>query len=95
MIGDAAHAVTPRAPVSFPFPSAYECAIDFGQGCNIAIEDGEALDYFLRDVTSAAQIPAALEDFETIRIPRAPMVQFAIRQVGRLPNEEERKKAEW
>ncbi|KAJ7626641.1 hypothetical protein DFH06DRAFT_735464 [Mycena polygramma] len=77
LIGDAAHAVTPH----------------FGQGCNIAIEDGEALGYFLCDLTSAAQIPAALESFETIRIPRAHMVQFASRQVGGLLSEEEQKKA--
>ncbi|KAJ7877024.1 hypothetical protein B0H13DRAFT_2054489 [Mycena leptocephala] len=77
LIGDAAHAVTPH----------------FGQGCNIAIEDGEALGYFLRDLTSVAQIPAALESFEAIRIPRAHMVQFASRQVGGLLSEEERKKA--
>ncbi|KAJ6584442.1 hypothetical protein B0H19DRAFT_1105076 [Mycena capillaripes] len=77
LIGDAAHAVTPH----------------FGQGCNIAIEDGEALGYFLRDLTSAAQIPAALESFETIRIPRAHMVQFTSRQVGGLLSEEEQKKA--
>jgi salicylate hydroxylase len=67
--------------------------VDFGQGCNIAIEDGEALGYFLRDLTSVAQIPAALESFEAIRIPRAHMVQFASRQVGGLLSEEERKKA--
>ncbi|KAJ7162974.1 hypothetical protein C8R46DRAFT_1102083 [Mycena filopes] len=77
LIGDAAHAVTPH----------------FGQGCNIAIEDGEALSYFLQDVRSAAQIPAALESFESIRVPRAHMVQFASRQVGGLLSEEERKKA--
>ncbi|KAJ7366327.1 hypothetical protein DFH08DRAFT_797318 [Mycena albidolilacea] len=75
LIGDAAHAVTPH----------------FGQGCNIAIEDGEALDYFLRSLTSAAQIPAALESFETIRIPRAHMVQIACRRVGGLFTEEEQK----
>jgi len=77
LIGDAAHAVTPH----------------FGQGCNIAIEDGEALGYFLQNLTSTAQISAALEHFETIRIPRAHMVQFASRQVGGLLSEEERKKA--
>jgi salicylate hydroxylase len=66
---------------------------DFGQGCNIAIEDGEALGYFLRNLESVAQIPAALESFETIRIPRAHSVQFASRLVGGLSSEEERKKA--
>ncbi|KAJ7505798.1 hypothetical protein B0H11DRAFT_1976249 [Mycena galericulata] len=77
LIGDAAHAVTPH----------------FGQGCNIAIEDGEALAYFLRDLTSAAEIPTALESFETIRVPRAHMVQFASRQFGGTLSEEESKKA--
>lgn len=66
---------------------------DFGQGCNIAIEDGEALAYFLRDLPSAAQIPAALESLETIRIPRAHMVQFASRQIAGRLSEEEREKA--
>ncbi|KAJ7166349.1 hypothetical protein C8R43DRAFT_985591 [Mycena crocata] len=77
LVGDAAHAVTPH----------------FGQGCNIAIEDGEALGYFLTDLSSPAQIPAALESFQAIRVPRAHMVQFASRQVGGLLSEEERKKA--
>ncbi|KAJ7872342.1 hypothetical protein B0H14DRAFT_2438435 [Mycena olivaceomarginata] len=76
LIGDAAHAVTPHS----------------GHGFNIAIEDGEALGYFLRDVTSAAQIPAALANFETIRIPRAHMVQLASRHLGGLLSEEEQKK---
>ncbi|KAJ7119879.1 hypothetical protein C8R44DRAFT_878262 [Mycena epipterygia] len=74
LIGDATHAVTPR----------------FGQGCNIAIEDGEA---HLSNLASPAQIPAALESFEKIRVPRAHMVQFASRQVGGLLSEEEMKKA--
>ncbi|KAJ7062250.1 hypothetical protein C8F01DRAFT_1137003 [Mycena amicta] len=77
IIGDAAHAVTPH----------------FGQGCNIAIEDGEALGYFLNNVTSPTEIPHALESFEAIRIPRAHMVQFASRQVGGLLSEEERRTA--
>ncbi|KAJ7258725.1 hypothetical protein B0H12DRAFT_1109266 [Mycena haematopus] len=77
LIGDAAHAITPH----------------FGQGCNIAIEDGEALGYFLQDLTSTADIPAALKHFEKIRIPRVHMVQFASRQVGGRLSEEELKKA--
>ncbi|KAJ6584490.1 hypothetical protein B0H19DRAFT_387553 [Mycena capillaripes] len=76
LIGDAAHAVTPY----------------FGQGCNIAIEDGEALGYFLRDITSVGQIPAAIQSFETIRIPRAHSVLFASRLVGGLLSEGEQKK---
>ncbi|KAF7329309.1 FAD/NAD(P)-binding domain-containing protein [Mycena kentingensis (nom. inval.)] len=75
IIGDAAHAVTPH----------------FGQGCNIAIEDGEALGYFLSSVSSPEEIATALESFEKIRIPRAHMVQFASRQVANtLPEEEKR-----
>ncbi|KAJ7726479.1 hypothetical protein B0H16DRAFT_1592352 [Mycena metata] len=77
LIGDGAHACTPH----------------FGQGCNIAIEDGEALGYFLQNLESVAQLPAALKSFESIRIPRAHMVQFASRQVGGLLTEEERQKA--
>ncbi|KAF8194280.1 hypothetical protein K438DRAFT_1968901 [Mycena galopus ATCC 62051] len=77
LIGDAAHAVTPH----------------FGQGCNIAIEDGEALGYFLQNLASVAEVPVALEHFDAIRIPRAHKVQFASRQVGGLLSEEDRKKA--
>ncbi|KAF7344313.1 FAD/NAD(P)-binding domain-containing protein [Mycena sanguinolenta] len=76
LIGDAAHAVTPHS----------------GHGFNIAFEDGEALGYFLWDITSAAQVPAALANFETIHIPRAHMVQLASRHIGGLLSEEERKK---
>jgi salicylate hydroxylase len=91
LIGDAAHAVTPRAYfVLHPLVSIH-FRTDFGQGCNIAIEDGEALGYFLQSLTSAAQIPVALESFETIRIPRAHMVQIACRRVGGLLTEEEQK----
>ncbi|KAJ7081584.1 hypothetical protein B0H15DRAFT_994722 [Mycena belliarum] len=78
LIGDAAHAVTPH----------------FGQGCNIAIEDGEALGYFLSNSASPAEIPDALASFETVRVPRAHMVQFASRQVGGLLSPEEQQKAE-
>ncbi|KAJ7082974.1 hypothetical protein C8R44DRAFT_822673 [Mycena epipterygia] len=77
LIGDAAHAVTPH----------------FGQGSNIAIEDGEALGYFLSNLASPAQIPAALKSFERIRVPRAHMIQFASRQVGGRLNAEEMKNA--
>ncbi|KAJ6529597.1 hypothetical protein B0H19DRAFT_1192891 [Mycena capillaripes] len=77
LIGDAAHAVTPH----------------FGSGCNNAIEDAEALSYFLRDLESAAQISAALESFETIRMPRAHTIQFASRQVGGRLSKEEQSKA--
>ncbi|KAF7369122.1 FAD/NAD(P)-binding domain-containing protein [Mycena venus] len=77
LIGDAAHAVTPH----------------FGTGCNTAIEDGEALGYFFRDITSAAQIPAALQSFKALRMPRAHIIQFASRHVGERLSEEERENA--
>ncbi|KAJ7158015.1 hypothetical protein C8R43DRAFT_948856 [Mycena crocata] len=77
LIGDAAHAATPHA----------------GQGGNIAIEDGEALAYFLHGLTSASQISAALESFEKLRIPRAHLVQLASRQMGGFLSEEEREKS--
>ncbi|KAJ7082953.1 hypothetical protein C8R44DRAFT_753559 [Mycena epipterygia] len=70
LIDDAVHAVIPRVS----YQSAY-----FGQGCNIAVEDGEALGYFLSNLASAAQISAALESFEKIRVPRAHMVRCSSR----------------
>ncbi|KAJ7644518.1 hypothetical protein FB45DRAFT_898105 [Roridomyces roridus] len=77
IIGDAAHAVTPH----------------FGQGCNIAIEDGEALAFFLRSLPSSSEehIRQALHSFAELRIPRAHMVQFASRQRVGLLTEEEKK----
>ncbi|KAJ6498722.1 hypothetical protein DFH09DRAFT_1203854 [Mycena vulgaris] len=77
LIGDAAHAVPPN----------------FGLGCNIAIEDGEALGYFLQNLASPAQIPAALASFAAVRVPRAHMVQFASRQIGGRLTPEEQKQA--
>ncbi|KAJ7880429.1 hypothetical protein B0H13DRAFT_1630400 [Mycena leptocephala] len=77
LIGDAAHAVTPH----------------FGAGSNTAIEDVDALGYFLRDLASTAQTSAALESFKAIRMPRAHTIQFASRQVGGRLSEEERKKS--
>ncbi|KAJ7838794.1 hypothetical protein B0H14DRAFT_3459201 [Mycena olivaceomarginata] len=54
LIGDAAHAVTPRAHSALHPPvSTY-----------LGIENGEALSYFLRSLTSAALIPAAPESFD-------------------------------
>ncbi|KAJ7823104.1 hypothetical protein B0H13DRAFT_1659254 [Mycena leptocephala] len=77
LIGDAAHAVTPH----------------FGAGSNTAIEDVDALGYFLRDLGSTAQTSAALKSFKAIRMPRAHTIQFASRQVGGRLSEEERKKS--
>jgi salicylate hydroxylase len=77
LIGDAAHAITPH----------------LGQGCNIAIEDAEALGYFFRDVSNPAQLTQALESFESLRVPRAHMVQFLSRQAGGLLRGAEKDKA--
>jgi len=77
LIGDAAHAITPF----------------IGQGCNIAIEDAEALGYFFRDVSTQAQLNGALDSFESLRVPRAHMLQFSSRQAGGLLREEDKVKA--
>nr|GAT53075.1 FAD-binding domain protein [Mycena chlorophos] len=74
IVGDAAHAILPY----------------FGLGCNLAIEDGEALGYFLSNVTSASELPQALERFTALRVARAHMVQLAGRQVAGLVSEEEK-----
>ncbi|KAJ7119880.1 hypothetical protein C8R44DRAFT_624433, partial [Mycena epipterygia] len=93
LIGDAAHAVTPACVLCLPGNVMLISSSDFGQGSNIAIEDGEALGYFLSNLTSPAQIPAALKSFERIRVPRAHMIQFASRQVGGQLSAEEMKNA--
>jgi salicylate hydroxylase len=93
LIGDAAHAVTPRAHISLSRVFMHIFRSDFGAGSNAAIEDAEALGYFLRDLASAEQISAALKSFKVIRMPRAHTIQFASRQVGGRLSEEERNKA--
>lgn len=73
LIGDAAHAVTPHA----------------GQGCNITIEDAEALGFLLRDVDSPDGIPSALEKFVLLRKDRANFVRRRSRELGNIQSEEE------
>jgi salicylate hydroxylase len=77
LIGDAAHASTPHV----------------GQGCNIAIEDAEGLGYLFRDISipvssstdaPAPEITKQLSIFQSLRIKRAHLVQFASRQGGGL-----------
>ncbi|KAH6643376.1 hypothetical protein BKA67DRAFT_542335 [Truncatella angustata] len=74
LIGDAAHAVTPHA----------------GQGCNVTIEDAEALGYVLRDVESPAQLPRALEIFVKLRKERAEYVARRSRELGNIQSEEDK-----
>lgn len=74
LIGDAAHAVTPHA----------------GQGCNITIEDAEALGYVLRGVQSPAEIPAALEKFVVLRKPRAELVARRSRELGNIQSDDDK-----
>ena len=51
LIGDAVHAVTPHV----------------GQGCNITIEDAEALAYLLKDIRPSDDLTAILEKFTSPR----------------------------
>ncbi|KAI8633675.1 putative salicylate hydroxylase [Xylariaceae sp. FL1651] len=60
LIGDACHPMLPFG----------------GQGANQAIEDAGALGAILRDVDSAADIPASLQRFEEVRRLRASRVQI-------------------
>ena len=74
LIGDAAHAVTPHA----------------GQGCNITIEDAEALGYLLRDA-GPEDVAARLEQFVGLRKERAQFVARRSREMGNILSEEEKK----
>ncbi|KAI1143264.1 FAD/NAD(P)-binding domain-containing protein [Hypoxylon sp. FL0543] len=76
LIGDAAHAVTPHA----------------GQGCNITIEDAEALAYFLRDVDSPNGISDALQNFMSLRKDRVAFVIRRSRELGNLRTDEDKTK---
>jgi salicylate hydroxylase len=75
LIGDAAHAVTPHA----------------GQGCNITIEDAEALAYLLKDARSSDDLTATLEKFTSLRRDRARFVLRRSREMGNIQSEEEKK----
>jgi len=86
LIGDAAHATTPH----------------IGQGCNIAIEDSEALGYLFRGTTlptsTSTNVPAPeitnrLAIFQSLRMKRAHLVQFTSRQAGGLLKGEAKEKA--
>ncbi|KAK9772853.1 putative FAD-binding domain-containing protein [Seiridium cardinale] len=74
LIGDAAHAVTPHA----------------GQGCNITIEDAEALGYVLRDVHSPTEIAPAIEKFVGLRKERAQYVARRSRELGNIQSEDDK-----
>jgi salicylate hydroxylase len=86
LIGDAAHAMTPHV----------------GQGCSIAIEDAEGLAYLFRDITiqvsscltnaPAPEVTSQLAIFQSLRIKRAHLVQFAARQAGGLLTSEMKEK---
>ncbi|KAI2614099.1 FAD/NAD(P)-binding domain-containing protein [Hypoxylon fragiforme] len=76
IIGDAAHAVSPHT----------------GQGCNITIEDAEALGYILRDIESPEAIPAAFEKFVSLRKDRVDFVARRSREVSHLQTDEDKTK---
>jgi len=75
LIGDAAHAVTPHA----------------GQGCNITIEDAEALAYLLKGSKPSDDLAGVLEKFTSLRRERAQFVLRRSREMGNLQSEEEKK----
>ncbi len=75
LIGDAAHAVTPSA----------------GQGCNITIEDAEALGFLLKDATPD-DVPAALDKFMSLRKDRVALVARRSRELANLQSEEDKTK---
>lgn len=77
LIGDAAHAVTPHA----------------GQGCNITIEDAEALAYLLSDAEPGDHMQPILQKFMGLRKDRAEFVRRRSREMGNILSEEERKLA--
>jgi salicylate hydroxylase len=107
LIGDAAHASTPRGSYYLTIflnkkkPDVYP--LDVGQGCNIAIEDAEGLGYLFRDISipvssstnaPAPEITKQLSIFQSLRIKRAHLVQFASRQGGNLLKDEAKDKGE-
>jgi hypothetical protein len=104
LIGDAAHAATPRkfalglqtirtqthfSPLSWS---------DTGHGANMAMEDGEALGYILSDIgTVSTESPEQLDEaiqerfqkFMSIRVARSHYVQKAARLAGGISPPEE------
>ncbi|KIW07423.1 uncharacterized protein PV09_02264 [Verruconis gallopava] len=79
LIGDAAHAATPHA----------------GQGCNIAIEDAEALCYLLRCARDPGpHLSCVLKQFSDYRKPRAEFVARYSRQVGCVQSDSDKARGE-
>ncbi|KAI1461863.1 FAD/NAD(P)-binding domain-containing protein [Annulohypoxylon moriforme] len=76
LIGDAAHAVTPHA----------------GQGCNVTIEDAEAIGYLLKDIESPEAIPEVLQKFMALRKDRVAFVSRRSHELGHIQTEEEKTK---
>ncbi|KAI1077850.1 FAD/NAD(P)-binding domain-containing protein [Whalleya microplaca] len=76
LIGDAAHAVTPQA----------------GQGCNVTIEDAEALGYLLQNVDTPDAIPAVFDKFVSLRKDRVAFVLRRSRELGNIQTEEDKTK---
>ena len=80
LVGDAAHALLPQS----------------GMGCNMAIEDGEALAYFLENVPARneaedadEQMKKALERFVEARRERTDMVGRIARQIANIPSQDD------
>jgi salicylate hydroxylase len=68
LLGDAAHATSPH----------------FGQGAGMAIEDAYVLSNLLGKCSSPAELPAALQGYDFVRIPRALRVTSMSRAQGKL-----------
>ena len=87
------------------FLSAFkpDCStLDVGQGCNIAIEDAEALGFLFKGVTvptalstesQLSEISKKLEIFQALRLKRVHLVQFSSRQLGGVLKGEDKEKA--
>jgi salicylate hydroxylase len=65
LIGDAAHAMTPHQ----------------GQGGTQSVEDAEGFRIFLSEGASRDDVPALLEQFDSVRRPRASQIQSNTRQM--------------
>ena len=66
-------------------------AADVGQGCNIAIEDAEALGFVFRGVSGPGAVAERLALFEELRMARAHHVQFSSRQLGGVLSDDQKK----
>ncbi|PWN40304.1 FAD/NAD(P)-binding domain-containing protein [Ceraceosorus guamensis] len=77
LLGDAVHALTPH----------------LGQGVNIAIEDAEALHYFMsRSDGSTKSLKLAMEQYAALRAPRVHRIQWRNLQAAGLLSEDEKAK---